>query len=257
MRSTVSVVIPVYNGQDTVVHALRSVQHQTSPPAEVIVVDDGSFDETGRIVSDFLLDNRLAGWRLIQQSNNGPAGARNAGIRAAKGQHIALLDADDEWTPEKLARSMASVKAFGLDIIGAPLPRGSGARGNGCCLIDKRSMLFRNPYFTSTVVFSRDAYFQVGGFNLTQRYSEDYRLWLAFAWRGKRAGLMDDACAMYRPARNVSLGLSSRRWRMETGEIDNYLWLYRSGLINVSLFGAASTVSFAKFLRRLARLRTP
>lgn len=255
MGSTVSVVIPVYNGQDTILRALRSVQHQTLPPAEVIIVDDGSRDETGRIVGNFLLDNCLADWSLIQQRNSGPAGARDTGIKAARGTHIALLDADDEWAAEKLERSMASMREFTLDVVGARLPRRTGTRGAGCTLIDKRSVLFRNPYFTSTVVFSREAYFEVGGFDLAQHYSEDYKLWLAFVLRGKRAGLLEDACAAYRPARDAAPGLSAQLWRMEVGEIGNYLWLHRSGLITSLLLGAAATFSAAKFLLRLTRLR--
>lgn len=253
MNATVSVVIPVYNGRDTVVRALRSVQRQTSPPAEVIVVDDGSRDGTASHVGGFLRDNRLSGWSLIEQVNSGPAGARDAGIKAARGNHIALLDADDEWAPQKLERSMVSMRALGLDIVGAGLPHRSGSLGVGCTLIDKRAMLFRNPYFTSTVVFSRDSYFQVGGFDVSQRYSEDYKLWLAFAWHGKRVGLLDEAHATYRPAHDARPGLSAQLWQMERSEICNYLWLYRSRLINPASLGAASAFSCAKFLLRLAR----
>lgn len=255
MESNISVVIPVYNGANTILRALKSVRQQTLAPAEVIVVDDGSLDETATVVSRFLVDSRLAGWRLIRQTNKGPASARDVGIKSANGRHIALLDADDEWTPEKLERSMASMRALELDIIGARLPCDRSARGDGCSLIEKRSTLFRNPYFTSTVVFVRDAYFQVGGFDVSQRYSEDYKLWLAFLWCGKRAGLLQDPCATYRPALDAAPGLSSRLWQMEKGEIGNYLWLYSLRSINLASLGAAFAFSCVKFLFRLARRR--
>ena len=255
MQSSVCVVIPVFNGRDTVVRALRSVLQQTTRPAQVVVVDDGSRDGTAGVVAAFLRDHPCAGWSLIEQPNGGPSGARHAGIQAARVDHVALLDADDEWAPEKLERSMASMRSVGLDIVGAPLARRGGARGIGCTLIDKRAMLFRNPYFTSTVVFSRDAYFQVGGFDLAQRHSEDYKLWLAFAWRGKRAGLLGEAHATYRPAPDARPGLSAQRWQMEKREIGNYLWLYRSRLIDPASLGAACAFSGAKFLLRLARRR--
>src|SRR5579862_5598096 len=78
--------------------ALDSVFAQTRPPAEVIVVDDGSTDETRAIVERY--SGRL---RYIHRSNTGVSAARNAGIRAASHEYIALLDADDLWAPEKLA----------------------------------------------------------------------------------------------------------------------------------------------------------
>ena len=253
MESNISVVIPVYNGANTILRALMSVRQQTLAPAEVIVVDDGSLDETATVVSRFLVDSRLAGWRLIRQTNKGPASARDVGIKSANGRHIALLDADDEWMPAKLELSMDSIRTMGLDIVGAGLPRERSTHGDGCRLLGQRSLLFRNPYFTSTVVFSRDSYFQVGGFDVSQRYSEDYKLWLAFAWHGKRVGLLDEAHATYRPAHDATPGLSAQLWQMERSEICNYLWLYRSRLINPASLGAASAFSCAKFLLRLVR----
>lgn len=251
MTARVSVVIPVYNGRETVVRALQSVQHQTVPPREVIIVDDGSRDGSADVVSNFLRDNRLLGWSLIAQVNRGPAGARHSGIEMATGTHIALLDADDEWAPEKLERSMILMHRLSLDIVGARLPRKGNTRAGGCTLLDKHAMLFRNPYFTSTVVFSRDTYFQVGGFDVSQRYAEDYKLWLAFAWRGKRAGLLDKPHAIYRPTGEARAGLSAQLWQMQRNEIRNYIWLHKCRLIDPLLLFAASAFSSAKFLRRL------
>jgi glycosyltransferase involved in cell wall biosynthesis len=91
----VSVVIPAYNSAGWIAEALASVAAQTAPADEVLVVDDGSTDGTAELVESL-------GARCLRQANAGCAAARNAGVRAATGDLIAFLDADDLWTPEKL-----------------------------------------------------------------------------------------------------------------------------------------------------------
>jgi glycosyltransferase involved in cell wall biosynthesis len=93
----ISVVIPAFNAQLYIAQALHSVARQTQRPSEVIVVDDGSIDDTVQIAASF-------GVRLIRQRNAGPSAARNAGIRASASAWIAFLDADDQWDRDKLER---------------------------------------------------------------------------------------------------------------------------------------------------------
>jgi glycosyltransferase involved in cell wall biosynthesis len=97
---TVSVIIPVYNVEAFIAEALESVLQQTFRDFEVIVVDDESPDGSVEIIKQYS-DPRI---RLIHQKNRGLAGARNAGIRAARGKYLAFLDSDDVWRPEKLER---------------------------------------------------------------------------------------------------------------------------------------------------------
>ena len=97
----ISVVIPFYKGERYLAEALRSVFDQTYRPLEVIVVDDGSPTPCDEILAQF--DQPI---HLIRQENQGVAAARNTGIQAANGEYIALLDQDDVWLPEKLARQL-------------------------------------------------------------------------------------------------------------------------------------------------------
>jgi glycosyltransferase involved in cell wall biosynthesis len=97
----VSVIIPVYNGTRYLRAALESVFAQTYRPFEVIVVDDGSVDDSGAIAQSF------PDVRYIRQANQGVAAARNHGLDAARGEFFAFLDQDDLWTPEKLKFQMA------------------------------------------------------------------------------------------------------------------------------------------------------
>lgn len=96
----VSVVIPMYNVERYIEEAIDSVLAQTYPHFEIICVDDGGSDNSVALVQQYQ-DSRI---RIVTQKNRGLAGARNTGINASTGQYIALLDADDVWTPEKLER---------------------------------------------------------------------------------------------------------------------------------------------------------
>ena len=103
----VSVTIPVYNGGRTIAAALQSVFEQTYPNFEVIVVDDGSTDDTAAQVAKW--SGRV---RYEHQPNAGPASARNEALRYARGRYVAFLDADDVWLPRKLERQVAYFARF-------------------------------------------------------------------------------------------------------------------------------------------------
>ncbi|HOK35557.1 MAG TPA: glycosyltransferase family 2 protein [Candidatus Pacearchaeota archaeon] len=99
----ISVIIPTYNRKDLLPRALQSVLNQTYKDFELIIVDDGSTDNTKEIVEEFQKkDPRI--FYLRNEKNNGQAAARNLGIKSAKGEYIAFQDSDDEWLPEKLEK---------------------------------------------------------------------------------------------------------------------------------------------------------
>ena len=93
----VSVIIPTYNREKTIKRCIDSIVNQSMPPYEIIVVDDGSTDQTLEILNKFYPDIKV-----IKQRHKGAQAARNAGIHAAQGDYIAFLDSDDEWMPYKL-----------------------------------------------------------------------------------------------------------------------------------------------------------
>jgi glycosyltransferase involved in cell wall biosynthesis len=102
----ISCIVPVYNGERYLREALDSILAQTYRPLEVIVADDGSTDQTAALVTGY--GDPV---RYLFQPNQGPAAARNLGLRAAQGEFVAFLDADDVWHPEKCARQMARFQA--------------------------------------------------------------------------------------------------------------------------------------------------
>lgn len=96
-HSLVSVIVPVYNGEDFLANALESINQQNYEPLEIIIVDDGSTDDSAQIAKSF------AGVHYTYQNNCGPAAARNTGLKLARGEIIAFLDQDDYWPANKLA----------------------------------------------------------------------------------------------------------------------------------------------------------
>ena len=104
MALSISVVIPLYNKQKAVVHTVQSVLNQTVSDFELIVVDDGSTDNSLAVVKA-IKDERV---RFIHKENGGVSSARNVGIKVAKGQYVALLDGDDYWDSTFLEEHVGS-----------------------------------------------------------------------------------------------------------------------------------------------------
>ncbi|NJN94723.1 MAG: glycosyltransferase family 2 protein [Anaerolineales bacterium] len=95
----VSVIIPAYNAQDFIAQTIESVIKQTYSHWELCIVDDGSTDDTAKIIQSYSSDNRI---KYLYQQNQERAAARNHGLRCSSGRYVAFLDADDLWLPDKL-----------------------------------------------------------------------------------------------------------------------------------------------------------
>lgn len=194
----VTVVIPYYGAADWVERALRSALGQEYPEVEVVLVNDGSPD-TLRLLAcierlhDHPHRDRL---RLIHQDNAGPSAARNRGIEAARGRHVAFLDADDYWVPTLLTRAVDALEgAPSADLVYFD---GFATAVNGeRWRISARSPSAEHPGLedllggTSTVITSgtvvrRDLLLAAGGFDERLRRSEDFDLWLRLLRRGAR-----------------------------------------------------------------------
>jgi glycosyltransferase involved in cell wall biosynthesis len=183
----VSVIIPSYNHGHFVTFAVESALAQTYKDTEIVVVDDGSTDNTREVLAPYM--GRI---KYIYQENRGLSAARNTGIRAASGDFIALLDADDMWVPEKLALQMKIFSDYpdtGLVSCGNVPIDGGGqqvapgtARGTG--RLRFRDLLWGNCVAGgSNAVIRRGCFNEVGLFDENLRSSEDWDMWLRIAWR--------------------------------------------------------------------------
>ena len=106
-RPVVSVIVAAYNASRTVGETIRSVLAQTRQDFEIVVIDDGSTDDTASILAHWTTDPRI---RLHRQENAGPAAARNAGIALARGDYVSMLDSDDLWLPCYLERMVQALQ---------------------------------------------------------------------------------------------------------------------------------------------------
>lgn len=193
----VSVVIPAYNAAAFIDETLRSVFAQTLTDFEVVLVNDGSPDtaELERALAPHL--GRLV---YLKQENKGASAARNAGLRAARGELAAFLDADDLWLPDYLERQAAFLRERPCDLAGADgeifgqspdagrtcmevlMPEGP-ACGDASFL----QLLSAERFFiTSGVVARRALVMEAGAFDEALRNAQDFDLWLRLARRGAR-----------------------------------------------------------------------
>jgi glycosyltransferase involved in cell wall biosynthesis len=200
-----SVVIPAYNASPFLADCLNSVLAQTDPDFEVIVVNDGSTDDTAEIAAQFARqDGRI---HLISQENGGLADARNRGIAAAKGELVAFLDADDRWCPEKLAAHRqaldsdpnASVSYDWAAFIDMKGDRTGLHMSQAKINLSHEVLLLKNYLGNgSTAVVRRSVLKQANGFDRTLRRMVDQELWVRLTFYGHRFCLVPQTLTEYR-----------------------------------------------------------
>ncbi len=211
MAADVSVIVPAYNAEATLAAALRSVLQQSVPPLEVLVVDDGSNDDTAAVAARF-----GPAVRLIRQRNGGPGSARNAGIRAARGGWIGLLDADDTWLPTKLERQLTLDNDARIGIIACL----SDKPGQTCPPeIGFDQLWASNLLVNSTVLMRRAAWEEAGFYDEARALIsvEDYNLWLRIAAVGWRILTRQEVLAHY----TRGVGISSNTHRLLAASLFN------------------------------------
>ncbi len=238
-KPKVSVVIPAYNAAEFLAEALDSVLAQTYQPVDVIVVDDGSEDETPQIAAAY-----ASKVTYVRQRRSGPACARNTGIRAASGDWIALLDQDDVWMPELLEKLLkkavetqadlafcAWVPLINGNVIGPTILEQNGVKARldtlapcGVLLNPFELLLEVGPYFSpSSMVARRESVLQIGLFDEDIYCTDDLDLWLRLSLK-YRFAVLNDALSLRRiHARNTS----NDTWTMLTNEIKTYEKLER------------------------------
>jgi glycosyltransferase involved in cell wall biosynthesis len=226
----ISVVIPAYNSAKSICRAIDSILAQSYCDYEIIVIDDGSTDNTAAIVSGY--GSQV---NYIYEENSGVCVARNAGVKAANGQWIAFLDHDDQWSPEKLARQMEIVENNSdLRWCTTNYFQDDGSRCTPVCDPEKvASNLSDRDYFESyfvaagkriirimptTIMIRTDVFDEVGGFDPELRRSEDTDLWCRIALRYPRIGCVPEPLATRFLNISVPAEVIKLRLKQRTGE---------------------------------------
>ena len=254
----VSVVVPCYRCAATIERAVASIAAQTLLPAEVLLVDDASGDETLAVLN--ILQARHGEWLrvLAFESNRGAASARNAGWDAAHHPFIAFLDADDAWHRRKIEIQYSYMHAHPEVALSGHLcrqvPPGADDTPQwnlGPTLSEQlswRRLLVRHSFVTPSVMLKReiDLRFAEG-----MRYMEDHRLWLEIVSASLvTVKLNMELVAVYKPVYGAS-GLSADMWSMEKAELSNYRYFCKQGKISLWLLSLLQCYSLAKYARRL------
>ena len=187
-RHNISVVVPLYNKERAVIDTIQSVLNQTIFPYEIIIVDDGSTDNSLNVVRKRISELENERIRVIHKKNGGVSSARNRGIKEAKGEYVALLDGDDLWEPTFLEEQMKLICAFpkagmwGVSIAFIKHGKcwkwqqgmGDGYRG----YVENYFGTSHNDLFcSSSVVIRRDVFEKVGYFDERISSSEDLDMW--------------------------------------------------------------------------------
>ncbi len=188
--SKITVVIPCYNGSAHIARAIRSVINQIYKNWRLIVVDDGSTDNSVEIIHG-LKDPRI---KVIQQENKGVSAARNRGIKAARTEWVAFLDADDEWMPTYLQEIMGAASKFPdvvaifTDYIITPPGMAGLAHLPKSPILIKDYFSFvlghRRGMWTSCSVAKKSVLEQLGGFPMGVTHGEDLDTWARLSWTG-------------------------------------------------------------------------
>jgi glycosyltransferase involved in cell wall biosynthesis len=212
----VSVIIPTYNRALIIKDAIQSVINQTYTDYEIIVVDDGSTDNTSNVIND--IRNHSGKVRYIHQENKGRSAARNSGIRAARGNYVAFLDSDDIFLPEKLSVQVMTLENnldFGMAYSPALI---MDKYGNMSEDINQRKeklagwiypeLLFikKNIITIPSVIVRKQILNEIGGFDETMHICEDLDLWRRIA-RYHQVFQMKEPVAIIRHTINESLDL--------------------------------------------------
>jgi glycosyltransferase involved in cell wall biosynthesis len=257
-RLPVSVIVPAYNAAATLPRAMDSVAAQTCLPAEIIVVDDASADQTWDVIQQLCRaypDQPIKTIRMPQ--NSGAGAARNAGWATAGQEFVAFLDADDAWHPRKLELQHRW-------LVDHPEAALCGHR----CIVKKdeapipdlhagdlpvrfygvTSFLIGNRLSTPSVMLRRDLSER---FTSGKRCSEDFLLWVQIVANHGPAAFIDLPLAFLFKPRYGAKGLSGDMWRMYRGELDSYSRLRNDKIMGFAGWLIVIAWSWVKFVQRI------
>lgn len=259
----ISVVIPVFNGEHTIIRAVESVINQKFTfekcHVEIVIVNDGSTDKTLPLLKEYVSKHSFENISILTIENGGVSKARNYGINHAKFDWIAFLDADDIWHENKLEIQLKYLH----EISPTPAFIGSARNNEVLSLYGKKittlykarlvDLLIKIFPQTSTALVRKDVLLKCGLYDTAMTHSEDADLWVRICSIGEGF--------YYHPESTTSTGdgkhnfgdsgLSANLHRMEQGAVHMLKKVYRSGNISLALFCSLYLFYKIKYVRRL------
>lgn len=261
----ISVIIPVYNAEKSIEKSLISIKNQTwKGEFEIIIVNDGSTDQSKNVIETYGKKNPDQNIILINQENGGVSKARNAAMKIAKGEYIALLDSDDEWLPEKTEKQMKFLanENYNVDFITSfwndenltfpynLLPQDKLVK------ITLKKLLFKITGQTSTAIFKRKVLENTGFFDENQKYSEDANYWMRISEKNEMYLLPQKLVIAGDGKKSFGIsGLSANLKEMENGIQKNILEMYQTNRINLPEYLFYFVISKLKYAVRPLRAK--
>jgi glycosyltransferase involved in cell wall biosynthesis len=252
----ISVIIPVYNASKTIVRTLDSVVNQSLKPFEIIVINDGSVDNSREIIENYIKNKNH--FTLINKENGGVSTARNAGMKIAKGNFIAFLDSDDEWLPNKLE---IQVEVFAknphIDFLATNrneenFNRILWKRAIRLHKISAKVLLVKNYFSTPTVMFKSIIMDKIGYFDEKQCYAEEGNYFIRIAQQFN-CYLLNESLVLTGGGKHHfgESGLSGNLKEMEKGELKNLKDALSLKIINILEYLFLVSFSVLKYIRRI------
>ncbi|MEE0779403.1 MAG: glycosyltransferase family 2 protein [Massilimicrobiota sp.] len=260
-ENTISVIIPVYNGEDTIEKCIKSVLKQSKIELvkEIIVVNDGSTDSTQEIVESMIKKNSLI--KLVNQQNSGVSKTRNNGIKLALGEWIALLDADDEWFLDKLSKQSEIIDCYNPIMVSCNIRKTVQKIGffkeNKVIKVKPIDMMIRSFPQTSTVLIKKVVFDNLC-FNEDQSHTEDINLFTKICSQYDYYHL-NEWLVLYGNNKNQfskHKGLSSDIKAMNNGAKRNLKEFCKLGIINYPLYIVLYVFNEIKYIRRIIKSLT-
>lgn len=251
IEGLVSIITPCYNGSKYVPETIESVLGQIYKNWEMIIVDDGSKDNSAEIIKSYVdKDSRI---KLIQQPNGGSANARNHGIREAQGQYIALLDADDIWKPEFLTEQISFMKEKNTLCVYSSYDR-IDENSKECLspLICKKSvtyrdMLVRNYIGCLSGLYDCSKHGKIYLHEELKSIRDDYAYWIDVVKVSGIAYGNQKSLARYRVLQNSTTGKKKKLIKSHYMFYRNYLHLNPiKSFINTLRWGIAGIIHFSR-----------
>ncbi len=253
----ISVIIPMYNAEETIVAALNSIKKQTLGNFEIIVINDGSIDNSLDRVYAFKKANAELYITVIDKPHEGVSATRNIGLRIATGNYIAFLDADDEWYPKKTVKQLAILNnTADIDVVGClykpSVKQKTDKKSPAFRRVLSKDMLFRNFFQTSTIMMKRKVFETTGYFERSISHGEERRYFLC-ASKTFSCVLINENLINYGNGKRAfgQGGLSADLLQMEISELKNLMYAYKT--LDMPLFTCCNAIMFSlmKFMRRL------
>ena len=232
-----SIILPVYNAAEWLEECLYSIIHQREGDFEVVIVNDGSTDESEKLIQSIRESHPELSWKVVNQENSGLGAARNAGIEAAKGEYLAFVDADDYWSLNKLGFFRRYLESSPADWLYHQVfelyPDGYLHRRRGFPVSNLDELLTRgNPISPSATIIKRSLLVEFNGFDTDRNGHgvEDLDLWIRLFHAGMKPVFLPSYFTVYRIGSGMTSSLSTHyehiRFVMERA--------FRNGMVSAS-----------------------